>query len=89
MKIQVFGPGCTKCKQTVEVVKKATADLGLVEGEDFEFEKVEKISEIMKFGVMMTPAFAVDGEVKVTGKVVDAKTIANFLQTGRSLQERS
>ena len=47
------------------------------------------LNEIMKFGVMMTPAFAVDGEVKVTGKVVDAKTIANFLKTGESLQERS
>jgi len=58
-------------------------------GIECEIEKVTNLNEIMKFGVMMTPAFAVDGEVKVTGKVVDAKTIANFLQTGRSLQERS
>ena len=80
MKIQVFGPGCTKCKQTVEVVKKATANLGLVEGEDFEFEKVEKISEIMKFGVIFTPGVAINGKVVSSGRVPSLDEARRMIQ---------
>ncbi|MFC1738823.1 thioredoxin family protein [Planctomycetota bacterium] len=65
MKIQILGTGCQKCKKLVENAKAAVSG---VDG-DFEIEKVTEINEIMKFGVMMTPALALDGEVKVVGKV--------------------
>ena len=64
-KIQILGTGCPKCKKLAENAQAAVQDM---EGE-FEIEKVTEINDIMKFGVMMTPALAVDGEVKVLGKV--------------------
>ena len=65
MKIQILGTGCPKCKKLAENTEAAVSEL---DG-DFEIEKVTDINEIMKFGVMMTPALALDGEVKVVGKV--------------------
>jgi small redox-active disulfide protein 2 len=65
MKIQVLGTGCAKCELLAQQTKKAADELGL----DAEVEKVTDINEILGFGVMMTPALAVDGEVKVVGKV--------------------
>ena len=65
MKIQILGTGCAKCEKLAAVTKAAAEELGL----DFELEKVTDINDIMGFGVMMTPALAVDGDVKMTGKV--------------------
>ncbi|MFC1675522.1 thioredoxin family protein [Planctomycetota bacterium] len=64
-KIQVLGTGCPKCKKLAENTEAAAKALGL----EYEIEKVTDINEIMKFGVMMTPALAVDGQVKIVGKV--------------------
>jgi small redox-active disulfide protein 2 len=64
-KVQILGTGCPKCKRLFEVVQQAVKDLGI----EAEVTKVEDINEIMKFNVMMTPALAVDGEVKVTGRI--------------------
>ena len=64
-KIQVLGTGCPKCKKLAENAEAAAKGLGIA----YELEKVTDINEIMKFGVMMTPALVVDGEVKVAGKV--------------------
>lgn len=64
-KLQILGTGCPKCKKLAQNVEKAAGNLGL----EYEIEKVTDVNEIMKFGVMMTPALAVDGEVKVVGKV--------------------
>lgn len=69
MKIQVLGTGCPKCKKTVEIMTEAANGLGLVAGKDFELEKVEKINDIMKFGITMTPGVAIDGKVVSSGKV--------------------
>jgi len=63
--LQILGTGCPKCKKLAEVVEEAAKALGL----DYELVKVTNIKEIMGFGVMMTPALAVDGQVKVWGKV--------------------
>jgi small redox-active disulfide protein 2 len=65
MKIQVLGTGCAKCKLLYEQAGRAVEELGI----DAEVEKVEEIDEILDFGVMMTPALAIDGEVKIVGKV--------------------
>ena len=64
-KIQVLGTGCPKCKKLHEAVELAVKELGI----DAEVSKVDDIMEIMKFNVMMTPALAVDGVVKVTGRI--------------------
>jgi small redox-active disulfide protein 2 len=64
-KIQILGTGCPKCKKLAENAEAAAKELEL----EFEIEKITDINDIMSFGVMMTPALAVDGEVKVVGKV--------------------
>jgi small redox-active disulfide protein 2 len=74
-KIQILGTGCPKCKKLAENAEAAAKELGI----EFEIEKVTDINEIMKFGVMMTPALAVDGEVKVVGKVLSQDEIKKML----------
>ena len=65
MKIQILGTGCPKCKMVAEVAAKAVAELGV----EAEIVKVTDINDIIDFGVMMTPALAIDGDVKVAGKI--------------------
>jgi small redox-active disulfide protein 2 len=74
-KIQVLGTGCPKCKKLAELADAAAQELGI----DYELEKVTDINDIMAFGVMMTPALAVDGQVKVTGKVPSSDEIKTLL----------
>ena len=75
-KIQILGTGCQKCKKLAENADTAAKQLGI----EYTLEKVTDIKEIMKFGVMMTPALAVDGQVKVTGKVPTVEEIQNFIK---------
>jgi small redox-active disulfide protein 2 len=76
MKIQVLGTGCAKCKLLAEQTERAVQELGL----DVEVEKVTGINEILDFGVMMTPALAIDGEVKVAGKVPAIDELKDMLK---------
>ena len=73
--IQILGGGCPKCHKLAENAEAAAKELGL----EYAIEKVTDINEIMKFGVMMTPALAVDGEVKVAGKVAGPDEIKELL----------
>ena len=75
-KIQILGTGCPKCKKLAENAEIAAKALGI----EYEIEKVTDINEIMKFGVVMTPALAVDGEVKLVGKVPSPDEIEGLLQ---------
>ncbi|MDI6813800.1 MAG: thioredoxin family protein [Desulfitobacteriaceae bacterium] len=73
--MQILGTGCPKCKKLAEVTEEAARDLGI----EFKIEKVTEVKEIMKFGVMMTPALAVDGEVKVVGKIPSVDEIKKMI----------
>ena len=75
-KIQILGTGCPKCKKLAENAEAAAKSLGI----EYEIEKIADLNEIMKFGVMMTPALAVDGEVKIAGKVLSHDEIKSLLQ---------
>lgn len=75
MKIQILGTGCPKCKLLFANTEEAVKALGM----EAQIEKVEKITEIMAFGVMTTPALVVDGAVKSAGKVLRAEEIRNIL----------
>ena len=75
MKIQILGTGCPKCRQLADNAKAAADDLGV----DYEIEKVTDLNDIMKFGVMVTPAMAIDGAVKMTGKVLSVDAIKEML----------
>jgi len=76
MKIQVLGTGCAKCKQLTANAEKAVAELGLA----LAVEKVEDLREIMRFGVMTTPALAIDGKVRSAGKVLAPAEVKALLQ---------
>jgi small redox-active disulfide protein 2 len=75
MKIQVLGTGCPKCRKTYENTEQAMRDLGICA----DLEKVEDLKAIMNFGVMVTPALAVDGEVKMAGKIPSVDEIKKIL----------
>lgn len=75
MKIQILGTGCPKCKKLAETAEAAAQSKGI----DYTIEKVTSIDQIMAFGVMMTPALVVDGQVKVMGKVPSQDEIAAML----------
>ena len=76
MKIQILGVGCPKCKKTAANAEKAVRELEI----DAEVVKVAKIDEIMQYGVMMTPALAVDGEIKCAGKIPTVEEIKNWIK---------
>lgn len=75
MKIQILGTGCPKCKKLAENAEEAAKQMAL----QYEMEKVTDVTKIMAFGVMMTPALAVDGVIKVVGKVPSTEDIKKLL----------
>jgi len=84
MKIEVLGTGCPKC-HAMEAATKAAADkLGIA----CEIAHVKDITEIMKRGVMMTPALAIDGKVKVSGKVPSESEITALLTSALADTEK-
>jgi len=74
-KMQILGTGCPKCKKLAENAEAAAQALGV----EYEIEKVTDLMEIMKAGVMMTPALVVDGAVKSAGKALSADDIKKLL----------
>ncbi len=74
-KIQILGTGCPKCNALTQNAEAAAKEMGI----EYQIEKITEINEIMKFGVMMTPALVVDGQVKVVGKVVSPEQIKAML----------
>ncbi len=74
-KIQILGPGCPRCEQLAANAEAAASQLEV----DYELEKVTDINDIMSFGVMMTPALVVDGQVKAAGNVPSAEEIKQML----------
>ena len=74
-KIQILGTGCAKCKTLAANAEAAVRVLGI----EATVEKVETITDIMKFGVMTTPALVVDGQVRSAGKVLSADDIKKLL----------
>jgi small redox-active disulfide protein 2 len=75
MKIQILGTGCAKCNNLADAAMQAANELGL----EYEIEKVTDMMRFADFGVMITPALAVDGEVKVSGRVPDIEELKRLL----------
>ena len=75
MEIKVLGTGCKKCKALEEATRAAVSESGI----DAEVIKVEDMLEIMKLGVMTTPALVVDGKVVAKGKLLSVSDIKALL----------
>jgi small redox-active disulfide protein 2 len=76
MKIQILGMGCPKCKKLYEAAETAAKELGL----EYEMEKIDDIDTIVEMGVMMTPALAIDGEVKLVGRIPTVENLKELLK---------
>lgn len=75
MKIEILGPGCTKCTTLYDNVRAAIMEMG----KDAEVVKVQDIPAIMKYGVMSTPALVVDGQMKFSGKAPSVAELKGLL----------
>lgn len=80
MRIEVLGPGCSKCTSLAANVKAAADKLGV----PYELCKVTDLRQIMAYGVMLTPALVIDGQVKSAGKVLGEAEITTLLTTAMS-----
>ena len=76
MKIEILGTGCSKCRATEKIVKKAVEELG----NQAEVVKVEDLQDIINRGVMMTPAVVIDGEVKIVGHQPTVEEIKKIIK---------
>ena len=75
MKLEILGTGCPKCKKLAELAQETATELGL----SFEIVKVDQINDIMNYGVMITPALAIDGKVVVAGRIPSKEEIKKWL----------
>ena len=75
MRIEILGTGCAKCNKTKGIVEKAVSQSGV----EAEVVKVEDFDKIISYGVMITPAVVVDGEVKVAGKVPSVDDVVKWI----------
>jgi len=79
MKLEILGTGCPKCKKLTELTTEAVKELGVTA----EISKVEKINDIMNYGVMMTPALVVNGTVKAAGRVPSKEEIIQWVKEAK------
>ena len=75
-KIEILGTGCAKCKALEQAARVAVAGLGL----EAEIVKVDQVDEIVRRGVLVTPALAIDGVVRSSGRVLSAADVRKLLE---------
>ena len=73
--VQILGPGCPQCEEMAQLARAAVEELGV----DATVEEITDIDRIIEFGVLMTPALAVDGEVRAVGKVPSAEELKEMI----------
>jgi len=76
MKIEILGTGCPKCKKLNELTKEVIQELGI----SAEIKKVTGINKIIDYGVMITPALVIDGDVKIAGKIPEKEKIKRWIE---------
>ena len=75
MRIEILGTGCPKCHKTRENVAAALYEMG----KEAEVVEVKDLKSIADYGVMLTPALVVDGDVKIVGKVPSVEDIKSLI----------
>ena len=76
MKIEILGTGCPKCKKTKELTKEVINELGA----SAEIIEVTDLNKIIDYGVMITPALVIDGNVKIAGKIPEKEEITKWIK---------
>jgi small redox-active disulfide protein 2 len=77
MRLDILGPGCGNCQKLAANVEAAARELGL----EYKLEKLTDIAVILRYGVMRTPALAVDGEVKIQGQIPSIEEVKKILES--------
>lgn len=77
MKIEILGMGCSKCNKLAEVMNSAASKLGI----EYELVKITDFEKIADYGVMMTPALAINGQVVIAGYVPSMSEATTILTT--------
>jgi small redox-active disulfide protein 2 len=80
MKIVVYGPGCARCHETERVVRHVVGQLGV----SAEVEKVSDYQAMAAAGVVSTPAVAIDGVLKMSGRIPKTDEVRNWLTVGQA-----
>jgi len=80
MIITVLGPGCGKCKSLYEIASRAIEETGV----DGTVEKVDDIGQIMAYQILMTPGLAIDGQVKVAGRVPALEEVKEMILAAKA-----
>ena len=75
MKIEILGTGCPKCKKLHELAEEAVKELGV----SAEIIKVTDLNKIIDYGVMITPALVINGDVRVAGKIPEKEEIKRWI----------
>ncbi len=75
VKLQILGPGCRNCQNLAANTETAARQLGL----EYELEKIASPNDIIRFGIVRTPALAINGQVKVSGRVPEVAEITTIL----------
>jgi len=82
MKIEVLGPGCPNCTALAAAVKASADRLGI----DYELTKVTDIMKITEYGVMLTPALVINGQVRLSGRTAREAELAKILEQAQGEQ---
>lgn len=75
MEIKILGTGCSKCEKLEKNLNIALKELNI----EASIENVEDLIELVSYGVMTTPGFVIDDEVKSVGKALSVKEIKKIL----------
>jgi small redox-active disulfide protein 2 len=77
MEIKVLGPGCANCKRLYQEAEKAVAQVG----QPATITKVEKMEDIVAYGILRTPGLVIDGKVVASGRIPPASEIVTMITT--------
>lgn len=74
--LQVLGTGCARCKALQAAAEAAAQQAGI----EYTIEKITDINQMMQFGIMATPALAIDGKVVVQGGIPSAAKLREMIE---------
>jgi small redox-active disulfide protein 2 len=84
MKLEILGSGCANCQKLMTLAEEVVGELGIA---DAELVKVEDFPTIMAYGVMSTPALAIDGKLVMSGKVPSKAELSALVTTALAARE--
>jgi small redox-active disulfide protein 2 len=76
--IEVFGPGCAKCKALKASTEDAIEKLGW---KNVKLLYITDMDELVTRGIFSTPALTINGKIVVSGKYVPSDRLVEILQS--------